>query len=117
MMASMFDVNAVLAAADAARDRKDWSNTARHYRRFQRFRGGEAEIYIQFSNSIKEEHRIDKNLSSYRTELGLGLKNSEIHLQLGRLCKVMSERKDASDSYSCAAVNRTISSPHSETRR
>jgi len=116
-MALMFDVNAMLATAGAARDRKDWSNTARHFHSLLRFRGGEAEIYIQFGNRFKDEHRIDKSWADYRTELGFGLKNSDVYLQLGHLHKVMSNRKGASESYSRAAISGTISSPISETRR
>lgn len=93
------DPGAILAAADAARDRRDWGAAAQDYSRYLKLRPDHAEIWVQLGNMYKEEHRIDSSLSAYRKALALGLNTSDTHLQLGHLHKVMGDRQGASESY------------------
>jgi glycosyltransferase involved in cell wall biosynthesis len=93
------DAGAILAAADAARDRGDWAAAARDYDRYLRIKPDHAEIWVQLGNVSKEEHRIDTSLSAYRRALALGLNTSDTHLQLGHLHKVMGDRQGAIESY------------------
>lgn len=93
------DPGAILAAADAARDRGDWGAAARDYSLYLKLRPDHAEIWVQLGNMYKEEHRIDSSMSAYRKALALGLNTSDTHLQLGHLHKVMGDWRGASESY------------------
>ncbi len=91
--------DAILGAADAARDRGDWGTAAQEYRRYLKHRPDHAEIWVQLGNMCKEEHRIDSSLAAYRKALALGLNTSDTHLQLGHLNKVMGDRQGAIQAY------------------
>jgi glycosyltransferase involved in cell wall biosynthesis len=93
------DPAAILAAADAARDRGDWAAAAGEYRRYLGFKQDHAEIWVQLGNMHKEEHQLDSSLSAYRTALALGLNTSDTHLQLGHLYKVMGDQNSAAECY------------------
>ena len=91
--------HAILAAADAARDRGDWGTAAQTYRRYLKFKPDHAEIWVQLGNMSKEQHRIDDSMAAYKKALSLGLNTSDTHLQLGHLHKVMGDRDGAIHAY------------------
>lgn len=90
---------AILAAADAARDRSDWDAASRGYGRYLRLKPDHADIWVQLGNMLKEEHQIDASMVAYNRALGLGLDTADTHLQLGHLHKVMGNRRGAIDCY------------------
>lgn len=90
---------AILAAADAARDRSDWGAASRGYSRYLRLKPDHADIWIQLGNMLKEEHQIDSSMVAYNRALGLGLNTADTHLQLGHLHKVMGNQRGAIHCY------------------
>ncbi len=93
------DPAAILATADAARDRGDWAAAAQEYRRYLDLRPDHADIWVQLGNMHKEQHQVDSSLSAYRRALALGLNTSDTHLQLGHLYKLMGDRQSAMQYY------------------
>ncbi len=93
------DPGAILAAADAARDRTDWVTAAHHYRRYLKRKPDHAEIWVQLGNMCKEARQIEASMAAYRKALALGLNTSDTHLQLGHLHKIMGDRQGAIQSY------------------
>lgn len=96
------DPAAILAAADAARDRGDWGTAAQEYRRYLSLKEDHADIWVQLGNMHKEEHQLDSSLTAYRKALALGLNTSDTHLQMGHLYKVMGDQQRATECYLCA---------------
>lgn len=90
---------AVLIAADAARDCGDWITAAQEYRRYLRLKPDNADIWVQLGNMLKEARQIDTSLAAYRKALSLGLDTPDTHLQLGHLHKVMGDRQGAIEAY------------------
>lgn len=92
-------LGAILATADAARDRGDWEAAAKAYRRYLKFKPDHADIWVQLGNMSKELHRIDDSMAAYKKALSLGLNTSDTHLQLGHLHKVIGDRNGAIRAY------------------
>lgn len=90
---------AILAAADSARDHGDWTTAAQEYRRYLRLKPDHADIWVQLGNMLKEARQIDTSLAAYRKALSLGLDTPDTRLQLGHLHKVMGDRQGAIEAY------------------
>lgn len=92
----------ILAAADAARDRKAWEDAAQQYRRYLELRPEHAAIWVQLGNMLKEQRALDASQTAYEKAIALGLDDSDTHLQIGHLHKIGGNIGAAADSYARA---------------
>lgn len=92
----------IIAAADAARDRRDWAAAAQAYRSYLELRPDHAAIWVQLGNMLKEQRELHASLTAYEKALALGLDDSDTHLQVGHLHKIGGDIQSAAQSYARA---------------
>src|SRR3974390_3461125 len=82
------DVDAAIAAGDAARDAQDWADAAAAYARAVELDAGNAPIWMQLGHALKESGRKHEAETAYRRVLALAPESADAHLQLGHLLKI-----------------------------
>lgn len=82
------DPGAILAAADAARDRGDWADAAGLYDQFLALVSDNPAIWIQLGNVAKEAGEFARSLAAYQQAQVLDDDLADLHLQLGHLHKL-----------------------------
>jgi len=88
-----------VAAADAARDKKDWATATNAYASALRLDPGLAAIWVQYGHSLKEDGRVREAEAAYRRALELNDLVADTHLQLGHALKLQGQISEATASY------------------
>ena len=96
------DFSAIIAKADAARDRRDWAVAADAYEAALVVNPGEASIWVQLGNMSKEAGNFTRARSAYRRALDLRPNHADTHLQMGHLQKLSGDTVEALASYTLA---------------
>jgi tetratricopeptide (TPR) repeat protein len=95
-------VRELIAAADQARDRKEWHDAAVAYRQVVQNDPALKHIWVQLGNCEKESGRLEAAESTYRTSIDIDRLVADTHLQLGHVLKLQGRLADAKDSYETA---------------
>jgi len=93
------EAHKVLAAADAARDARDWATAARTYREVLDLTPERADIFVQYGHALKESGDLDAAQEAYRHAIALEGEVADFHLQLGHALKLLGRRDEARESY------------------
>lgn len=96
------DAAAAIAAGDAARDERQWSEAAAAYRAALEFEPGNAAIWTQLGHMLKECGDLSAAHGAYGEALLLTPEDADLHLQLGHLFKVAHRLRDAGAWYEAA---------------
>ena len=102
MIASDDAVAALVARADAARDRRDWLAAADAYRAVVRVQPRNAGLWVQLGHALKESGGIQAAGDAYRRALSIDRFSADTHLQLGHLLKMQNDRAGAVAAYAQA---------------
>ncbi|MES3151441.1 glycosyltransferase [Sphingomonas faeni] len=94
--------DALLSAADAARDKSDWAEALRAYRGFLAQRPDAAGIWVQFGHAAKETGNLREAEIAYRRSLAIRPGDADAYLQLGHVLKVQGRNDDAVSAYTTA---------------
>ncbi|MBV1799605.1 glycosyltransferase family 1 protein [Siccirubricoccus sp. G192] len=92
----------LLAAADALRDRQDWSEAAQAYAAYLRLRGGHWQIWVQYGHCLKESGDPKAALLLYREAERLQPGDADTHLQIGHALKLLGRHEEAFQEYARA---------------
>ena len=87
------------AAADKARDTRQWREAARLYDAYLETHPADFDYWIQCGHAEKEAGRLDRALSCYLMALSLNELDADLHLQLGHLHKLMGRLDSAAAAY------------------
>ena len=87
------------AAGDQARDARRWGEAAKLYRAYLLENPKDFDIWVQCGHAEKESGDFDAALSCYLEARTLRGDDSDLHLQLGHLYKLMDRDADAIGSY------------------
>lgn len=93
----------MVALADAARDRRDWSAAARHYAAAVEQGARALGIQVQLGHALKELGDYDGAEAAYRRYLAARPDDPDIHLQFGHLCNRRNDLAAAAEWYAAAA--------------
>ena len=88
-----------IVEGDAARDRRDWANAARHYRRALDRAPSMAGIWVQLGHALKEQGDRAGGLAAYQMAWSLEPDVADTAIQLGHVFKLMNQRDDAISWY------------------
>lgn len=88
-----------LAAADKARDARQWPAAADHYRKYLTTRPEDAAIWVQFGHALKEAGAHTEAEGAYKRSLELAPNIADTNLQLGHLYKMMHRSSSAVSAY------------------
>ncbi|MGH7045885.1 MAG: glycosyltransferase [Stellaceae bacterium] len=89
----------LLAAADTARDNREWAAAARLYRQYLALCAEDAPIWVQLGHALKESGHLNDAEAAYKQSLALAPEVADTHLQLGHLYKRMRNFSDAISAY------------------
>ncbi|HTV43948.1 MAG TPA: glycosyltransferase [Stellaceae bacterium] len=89
----------LLAAADTARDNRNWTEAVRFYRQYLALRAEDAPIWVQLGHALKESGNLGDAEAAYKQSLSLAPEVADTHLQLGHLYKRMRNFSDAIAAY------------------
>jgi glycosyltransferase involved in cell wall biosynthesis len=92
----------LLAAANAARDARQWAEAAEGYQAFLALDPDAAPIWVQCGHMLKEAGRRSEAQTAYERALKLEPQNADTHLQMGHLFKITSRKISAMQMYSRA---------------
>ncbi|MCS6891060.1 MAG: tetratricopeptide repeat protein [Rhodovarius sp.] len=92
----------LLAAADAARDARQWREAARLYAEYLQAEPEHAEIWVQLGHAEKESGRLAEALSAYRRAVELAPLMADGHVQLGHALKLAGDHEGALAAYARA---------------
>lgn len=92
----------LLAAADAARDARQWGEAAEGYQAFLALDPDAAPIWVQCGHMLKEAGRRSEAQTAYERALKLEPHNADTHLQMGHLFKITNRKMSAMQMYSRA---------------
>ncbi len=84
---------------DAARDRRDWSEAARHYRAHLEREPEDAGILVQLGHMLKEGGDLLSAESAYRRAMAMRPEDHDIPLQLGHALKLQGRLDEAREAY------------------
>lgn len=87
------------AAADKARDTRQWREAARLYSAYLEAHPTDFGLWVQCGHAEKEAGRLDRALSCYSMALSLNELDADLHLQLGHLHKLMGRVDAAAQAY------------------
>jgi len=87
---------------DAARDRGDWANAARHYRAALRGDAARADLWVQLGHALKEGGDLTGAARAYQAALKRAPDIADTHLQLGHLFKISGRSDAAATAYAHA---------------
>jgi glycosyltransferase involved in cell wall biosynthesis len=90
------------AAGDAARDRGDWQDAARHYRAALSRDANRADLWVQLGHALKESGDLAAAAVAYESALDRAPDVADTHLQLGHLFKISGRRDAAATAYARA---------------
>jgi glycosyltransferase involved in cell wall biosynthesis len=93
------EAHKALAAADVARDARDWATAARTYRKVLDFTPERADIFVQYGHALKESGNLDAAEEAYRRAIALDGDVADFHLQLGHALKLLGRIDEARESY------------------
>jgi tetratricopeptide (TPR) repeat protein len=99
---------ALVAKADAARDRRDWAVAADAYEAALAVRPNEAPIWVQLGNMSKDSNDFARALYAYKRALDLRPNDADTNLQIGHLHKRAGDKAKALASYALATFRRKI---------
>ncbi|MCY1669398.1 tetratricopeptide repeat protein [Rhizobium sp. SL86] len=99
LFARFYPSSTLLRKADTARDARDWERAAYFYRRFLNYKANAAGIWIQYGHALKESGQYGAANAAYSKAVALEPGNSDAHLQLGHLLKIMGRMELAQESY------------------
>ena len=94
---------AMLASANAARDRRDWGEAAARYRAYLDQRPRRFAIWVQYGHALKELGQRAAALAAYSEALHLEPDNADLLVNLGHLHKLMGHGDQAVAYYQRAA--------------
>ena len=94
--------SALIARADAARDRRDWAVAADAYEAALAVKPGEPSIWVQLGNMAKEAGNFARAQRAYDRALHLRPSDADAHLQMGHLQKLSGDETGAMASYTLA---------------
>lgn len=97
------DVARHIAAGDAARDARQWSEAAIAYQAAVKENPRLAGIWVQLGHARKEGGNLEAASAAYQTALELEPEAADTHLQLGHLRKLQNRIPEAADFYTRAA--------------
>ena len=85
--------------ADRCRDDRLWNDAAVWYRKHLDEHPGDAAIWVQAGNCLKEAASFEDALAAYRRAIVLDGGDADVFLQLGHLQKLMGRPEDAIKAY------------------
>ena len=94
--------NVARDAGDAARDRQDWPEAARHYRLHLEAHPGDAGIWVQQGHALKEASDLAGAEAAYRQAAELAPRDHDIPLQLGHALKLQGRLEEAAAAYAAS---------------
>ena len=89
----------MMARADRARDRREWSTAARYYAESLRMNGDNPGAWVQYGHALKEGGDPAAAETAYRKSLDIDSRSSDTHLQLGHALKLQGRNVEASVEY------------------
>ncbi|MDB5662759.1 MAG: glycosyltransferase, partial [Sphingomonas bacterium] len=89
-------------AADAARDRRDWSQAIVHYARVLEERPESGPIWIQYGHALKEHGLRSDAERAYARAILLLPDDADAHLQHGHALKLLGRREEAIAAFAAA---------------
>jgi glycosyltransferase involved in cell wall biosynthesis len=89
----------LLAAADRARDARNWASAVHYYRRALEGSPNNAAAWVQYGHALKEAGRVGDAEDAYRKSLDLDARVADTHLQLGHALKLQGRHADAAIAY------------------
>jgi tetratricopeptide (TPR) repeat protein len=87
------------AAADLARDGRDWSEAAAQYEKCLVYLAHRHDLWVQLGNMRKEMGDLSASRAAYDAALALAPEDSDLALQLGHLAKIQGRVKEARQWY------------------
>lgn len=99
------------AFADAARDRGDWLNAAKHYQEALAVEPGRADLWVQLGHALKESGDREGGLSAYLRANALDPRNSDTALQIGHVLKLLDRHPEVIEWYSRAVTWHPVQMP------
>jgi tetratricopeptide (TPR) repeat protein len=96
----------LVAHADAARDRRDWTAAADLYRQALEIAPGRAGAWVQLGHVLKESGAREDAAEAYARALALRPRSADIHLHVGHLQKLKGDFGAAAASYARAVALR-----------
>jgi len=93
------EADEALAAADAARDAKEWTKAANAYRQVLALTPERADIFVQYGHALKESGQLEAAEAAYRQAITLDAEVADFHLQLGHALKLLGRGDEARESY------------------
>ena len=96
---TMNDISDIIKKADAARDAMQWSDAAILYQSAIDLQSDNPAIWVQLGNMNKEAGNHAAALEAYQFAQACAPTESDIHLQMGHLFKIMQRSDDATESY------------------
>ncbi len=105
MSASLVDrgrAHLTMRQGNAARDRREWAEAAKHYRVAVRLDPARADIWVQLGHMLKESGDRGGAGVAYARALELEPANPDTHLQVGHLRKLEGDLEAAAISYARA---------------
>jgi tetratricopeptide (TPR) repeat protein len=94
----------LVAQADAARDRRNWTTAADLYRQALAMAPARTGIWVQLGHVLKESGAREEAAEAYARALALRPRSADIHLQIGHLQKLMGNLGAAAASYGRAVA-------------
>jgi GT2 family glycosyltransferase/tetratricopeptide (TPR) repeat protein len=91
-----------IAAADRARDRRDWANAAAAYAAALVQIPANAGIWVQYGHTLKEGGDLAAAERAYRRAIAVDPAHPDHHLQLGHVSKLMGKMDEAIAAYAQA---------------
>jgi tetratricopeptide (TPR) repeat protein len=95
---SLLSKQRLVAAADAARDARDWKSAAKFYRRALNRDRRWGPIWVQYGHMLKEAGNLPGADAAYQRAVAIA-PNADIHLQIGHLRKLQGDGEAALSSY------------------
>jgi len=92
------------ARGDEARNRRDWSAAAEHYRLHVGARPSDFAIWVQLGHALKEGGRLQEALAAYSQALSIESHNADLLLNLAHLHKVLGMQDLALEFYRRSAA-------------
>ena len=83
--------NLQIDAADACRDRRDWSNAAKHYRRAVTIQPARRPIWVQLGHAEKEAGRLPAAFDAYRKAAAIPGDDGDAPLHLGAAARLIGD--------------------------
>jgi O-antigen biosynthesis protein len=86
-------------AGDRARDEREWTSAAAHYRRYLVARPDDVPILVQLGHALKEAGDLEGSAEAYDRALALAPNDPDLQLSLGHLAKRRGDWAEAAYRY------------------